>query len=138
VDDNNHNPPMMIHRVSCTHPDQSQTAATLAIYEGQLLIIPIGEVEALNHYPVIRGTPHLRVRPDVIEDYKQKEAQFALFPLAEVLTWTEYIAYPLQDVTVTELTVDTMQIRTDDGTYRFGFRLVDAATVHALDHHLRG
>jgi len=129
---------MLIHRVSCTQPDGAQTAATLAIHDAQLLIIPTGEAEALNHYPVVRGTPHLRVRPDIIEDYKQKEAQFALFPLEEVLTWTEYTACKLADLTVTELTVDTMQIRTAEGTYRFGFRLVEAATIHALDKQLRG
>jgi len=129
---------MLIHRISCTQPDQSQIAATLAIHADKLLIIPTGEGEALNHYPVVRGTPHLRVRPDVIEDYKQKEAQFALFPLEEVLTWTEHIAYPLTELTVTDLTVDAMQIRTPDGEYRFGFRLVDAATVNALGKHLRG
>lgn len=132
---------MQVHKVAVTPPSDKRYAATLALDETRLYVIRTGAVEALDHFPVIRNTPHLRVTPDLVDEYKEKEAWFSLFPLTEILTWAAHITIPLDEINAVQLDdtreVPTVQISTADAAYTFALRLTDEKTLKALVQRLK-
>lgn len=131
---------MQVHKVAVTPPSDQRYAATLALDETRLYIIRTGAVEALDHFPVIRNTPNLRVTPDLVDEYKEKEAWFSLFPLTEILTWAEHTTLPLDEINAVQLDtgdLPTVQISTAEAAYTFALRLTDEKTLKALVQRLK-
>jgi len=132
-------PIIQVHKVAYTDPNGVEKATTLTVVAGQLVIVPTGDIRALEHFPVIRGTPWQRVSPpELVDDHKQKEAWFYLFEVDEILEWAEHTLVPVEAITTVERRKDDDNIpililHAGDDDHRFHFRLVSAGKVDQLE-----
>lgn len=118
--------PLQLHKVLYRPPNGNDHAASLTLTSQQLVIINTGAAEALQHYPVIRGTPNQRINPDVVDDHKQREGQLYIFTLEEILGWAEHTIITreaIQQVEADYASIPTLSITASDEVHTFEFRL---------------
>lgn len=130
-------PRVQVHKAHYITPAGQEKAATLNVMANRLVIVITGEAEALAHYPVIRGTPNARVTPDLVDDHKQREAQFFLFAVDQILAWAEHVTLPFDSITSVafgedESGVPTMRVESGGEVHHFRFRLTSARRLGEL------
>ncbi|MFW5748016.1 MAG: hypothetical protein ACOCYT_00225 [Chloroflexota bacterium] len=137
-------PRLTVHKVRYTAPEGMQRAASLLLTGDKLVVVMTGDAAALAHFPVIRGTPWLRVSPpDLVDEHKQKEGQLYILSLAEAVQYMEHRVIDLSTLEAVSVAqrasdpasdepVPVLTLEAAGEVHRFGLRLVSPVRADEL------